>query len=102
MRTASAKGLVDRRVVWGHAVRNGLLPVATILGPTLGALLSGSVIVEQVFSWPGMGRMIVTAATQRDYPVVMGTVVIASALFILGVLLSDILYAWLDPRIKYG
>lgn len=102
VRTASAKGLAHRRVVWGHAVRNGLLPVATILGPTLGFLLSGSVIVEQVFSWPGMGRMIVTAATQRDYPVVMGSVVIVSILFILGVLLSDVLYAWLDPRIKYG
>ncbi|MCY3836388.1 MAG: ABC transporter permease [Anaerolineaceae bacterium] len=102
VRTASAKGLVHRRVIWGHAVRNGLLPVATILGPTLGALLSGSVIVEQVFSWPGMGRMIITAATQRDYPVVMGSVVIVSVLFIIGVLLSDILYAWLDPRVKYG
>ena len=102
VRTASAKGLVHRRVIWGHAVRNGLLPVATILGPTLGALLSGAVIVEQVFSWPGMGRLIVLAATQRDYPVVMGSVVMGSVLFILGVLLSDIFYAWLDPRIKYG
>lgn len=102
VRTAASKGLSNRRVVWGHAVRNGLLPVATILGPTLGTLLSGSVVIEQVFSWPGMGRMIVTAATQRDYPVVMGAVVMGSSLFIIGVLLSDVLYAWLDPRIKYS
>ena len=102
VRTASAKGLAHRRVVWGHAVRNGLLPVATVLGPSLGTLLSGAVIVEQVFSWPGMGRLVVTAALQRDYPVVMGSVVIVSMLFIIGVLLSDVLYAWLDPRIKYN
>lgn len=100
IRTAHAKGLA-KRVVWiRHATRNALLPVATFLGPGLGTLLSGAVIVEQVFTWPGMGRLVVTAVLNRDYPVVMGSVVIASAMFILGVLLSDILYALLDPRIR--
>ncbi len=100
IRTARAKGLADR-VVWvRHATRNALLPVATFLGPGLGTLLSGAVIVEQVFTWPGMGRLVVTAVLNRDYPVVMGSVVIAAAMFILGVLLSDILYALLDPRIR--
>ena len=102
VRMAHAKGLSLRRVNWGHAARNAMLPVATIIGPALGALLGGAVVVEQVFSWPGMGRLVLTAAIQRDYPVVMGSVVITSLLFILGLLFSDILYAWLDPRIKYS
>jgi peptide/nickel transport system permease protein len=100
IRTARAKGLANRAVWIRHATRNALLPVATFLGPGLGTLLSGAVIVEQVFTWPGMGRLVVTAVLNRDYPVVMGSVVIASAMFILGVLLSDILYALLDPRIR--
>lgn len=100
IRTARAKGLANRAVWIRHATRNALLPVATFLGPGLGTLLSGAVIVEQVFTWPGMGRLVVTAVLNRDYPIVMGSVVIASAMFILGVLLSDILYALLDPRIR--
>jgi len=100
IRTARAKGLGNTVVWMRHATRNALLPVATFLGPGLGTLLSGAVIVEQVFSWPGMGRLIVTAVFNRDYPVVMGSVVITAAMFILGVLLSDILYALLDPRIR--
>jgi peptide/nickel transport system permease protein len=100
IRTARAKGL-SNFVVWiRHATRNALLPVATYLGPGLGTLLSGAVIVEQVFTWPGMGRLVVNAVFQRDYPLVMGSVVVASITFILGVLLSDILYALLDPRIR--
>jgi peptide/nickel transport system permease protein len=100
IRTARAKGL-SNFVVWvRHATRNALLPVVTFLGPGLGTLLSGAVIVEQVFTWPGMGRLVVNAVFQRDYPLVMGSVVIAAVMFIMGVLLSDILYALVDPRIR--
>jgi peptide/nickel transport system permease protein len=100
IRTARAKGL-SNLVVWArHATRNALLPVATFLGPGLGTLLSGAVIIEQVFTWPGMGRLVVNAVFQRDYPLVMGSVVVAAIMFILGVLLSDVLYALLDPRIR--
>jgi peptide/nickel transport system permease protein len=100
IRTAQAKGLARRTVIWRHAVRNALIPVATFLGPAIGGLLGGAVIVEQVFSWPGMGRLVVDGVFQRDYPVVMGSVVLGAVLFILGTLLSDILYGVLDPRIR--
>lgn len=100
IRTARAKGLRDQTVWWRHALRNALLPVATFLGPGLGTLLAGAVIVERVFTWPGLGMLIIDAVFQRDYPLVMGSVVVASIMFILGVLLSDILYAMLDPRIR--
>jgi peptide/nickel transport system permease protein len=102
IRTAHAKGLTQRTVWWRHAVRNALIPVATFIGPALGSLLGGAVIIEEVFGWPGMGRLVVNGVFQRDYPLVMGSVVIGAVLFILGVLLSDILYAWLDPRIRLG
>jgi peptide/nickel transport system permease protein len=100
IRTARAKGLSNRTVWWKHATRNALLPVATFLGPGLGTLLGGAVIIEQVFTWPGMGRLVVNAVFQRDYPLVMGSIVIAAVMFIIGVLLSDLLYALLDPRIR--
>ncbi|GAB5490893.1 MAG: ABC transporter permease [Phototrophicaceae bacterium] len=100
IRTARAKGLRNQVVWWRHALRNALLPVATFLGPGLGTLLAGAVIVERVFTWPGLGLLIIDAVFQRDYPLVMGSVVVASVMFILGVLLSDILYAMLDPRIR--
>lgn len=100
IRTAYAKGLSNRGVWWRHAVRNALIPAATLIGPALGSLLGGAVIIEQVFGWPGLGRLVVNAVFQRDYPVVMAAVVIGAVLFILGVLLSDALYSWLDPRIR--
>lgn len=100
VRTAYAKGLNDR-VIWvRHALRNGLLPVATFLGPAIGTVLAGAVIIEQVFAWPGMGKLIIDAVFARDYPVVMGSVVVASVMFIIGVLLTDIMYVILDPRIR--
>jgi peptide/nickel transport system permease protein len=100
IRTANAKGLSRRTVTWRHIVRNALIPTATFLGATLGGLLSGTVIVEQVFSWSGMGRLVIDSVFQRDYPIVMGSVVIGAVLFILGTLVSDILYGLLDPRIR--
>jgi peptide/nickel transport system permease protein len=100
VRTAQSKGLSNRRVWWFHALPNAMIPVATFIGPALGTLLGGAVIIEKVFNWPGMGRLVVDAVFNRDYPLVMGSVVIASVLFILGLLISDILYALLDPRIR--
>lgn len=100
VRTAHSKGLTNRRVWWIHALPNALIPVATFIGQALGTLLAGAVIIEKVFNWPGMGRLIVDGVFNRDYPLVMGTVVIASVMFILGLLISDILYTLLDPRVR--
>jgi peptide/nickel transport system permease protein len=101
VRTAHSKGLTPQRVWWRHVARNALVPVATLLGPALGSLLGGAVIIEQVFSWPGLGRLAVNASFQRDYPLVMGFVVIGGVLYVLGVLVSDLLYMWLDPRVQF-
>lgn len=100
VRTARAKGLSEQRVI-NHAVRNALLPIITILGGSLAGFFSGSVLLETVFSWPGMGRLAVQAAFKRDYPTVMGLTVIFSFLVILGNLIADIAYAYVDPRVKY-
>lgn len=100
VRTAMAKGLSTRVVYLVHALRNALIPLITVLGPALAGLLGGAVVTETVFSWPGMGRLAVNAVFQRDYPVVMGNVVIGAVLVVLGYLLSDILYAVVDPRIR--
>jgi peptide/nickel transport system permease protein len=101
IRTARAKGLPERQVVLKHALRNSLLPVITLLGLYLPLLFSGSVFVEVIFSWPGMGRVIVDAIFQRDYPLVMATSFIFALVVVLGSLLADILYAVADPRIRY-
>lgn len=100
VRTARSKGLLDRQVWWIHALPNALIPVATFIGPALGTLLAGAVIIEKVFNWPGLGRLIVDGVFNRDYPLVMGSVVIASLMFIVGLLISDILYTMLDPRVR--
>jgi peptide/nickel transport system permease protein len=100
IRTARAKGLSERRVFWRHALPNALLPVITLLGLSLPALVSGSVIIETIFAWPGMGRLAWEAATGYDYPVVMGVSVMGALLTILGNLAADLGLALLDPRIK--
>jgi ABC-type dipeptide/oligopeptide/nickel transport system permease component len=100
IRTAKAKGLAARRVWFVHALRNALIPLMTFLGPAIAGLLAGAVITETIFAWPGIGRLVFSAAIQRDYPVVLGTVMIASFLVILGNLLSDILYGVVDPRVR--
>jgi peptide/nickel transport system permease protein len=100
IRTAHAKGLSPRKVWWKHAFRNALLPIVTFLGPAIGFLLAGAVIVETIFAWPGMGRLVINAMFERDYPLVMGSVVFSAILYILGLLVSDLLYAILDPRIR--
>ena len=102
IRTARAKGLSERAVFWRHALPNALLPVITILGMSLPGLISGSVIIESIFAWPGLGRLFYSAATGYDYPVVMGLAFIGAVLTVLGNLAADLSQAALDPRIKVG
>jgi peptide/nickel transport system permease protein len=101
MRSAQAKGLKDHIVTFRHGLRNALLPLVTLLALDIPTLFSGAVITEVIFSWPGLGRLIVDATFQRDYTVIMGTVVIISVLTILANLVADVMYAVLDPRIRY-
>jgi peptide/nickel transport system permease protein len=102
VRTAQAKGLRESAVVLRHGLKNALIPVVTVLGIQAGALLGGSVVVESVFGLPGMGRVLLDAIGMRDYPVVQGAVIFTAVLFMLTNLLVDLLYGWLDPRIRYG
>jgi peptide/nickel transport system permease protein len=102
VRTARAKGLRERGIVFTHAARNALLPVLTVVGLEFGTLLGGAVVTETVFSWPGLGQLTVTAIGARDYQVVQGVVLLLAAVFVLLNLLVDVLYAVLDPRIRYG
>jgi peptide/nickel transport system permease protein len=100
VRTARSKGLPERLIVAGHAARNALLPVLTVVGLEFGTLLGGAVVTETIFSWPGLGQLTVTAIGSRDYAMVQGVVVLLAAVFILLNLLIDVLYAVLDPRIR--
>ena len=102
MRTARAKGLAPHRVVLRHGLRNALLPVITLLGLQLGALLAGAVITETVFSWPGVGLLTIESIQTRDYPVLQACVLLISTTYVLVNLLTDIVYAWIDPRIRIG
>lgn len=101
IRTAKAKGLSTSRVILHHAFRNTLIPLVTLIGLTLPALLSGSVIIEQIFAWPGIGSLFFQSIRERDYPTIMGLMLIFSILTLLGQLLADILYAVVDPRVTY-
>ena len=99
--TARAKGLEERKVLWRHVVRNALIPVVTVVGLELGTLLSGSIIVETVFSWPGSGSLLIVALNARDHPLVTGVVLVYTAAFVAINFLIDVLYAAIDPRIRY-
>lgn len=102
IRTARAKGVIERLVIFKHAMRNALVPVVTIVGLQFGALLGGAILTETVFAWPGMGRLIVEAIFARDYPLVQGGVLLAAAAFVLVNLVVDLLYSFIDPRIRYN
>lgn len=102
IRTARSKGLGPGAVIWRHALRNALLPVITLLGLQLGALLAGAVITEAVFSWPGVGQLIIEAIQRRDYPVVQACVLLISVSYVLVNTLTDLAYSWFDPRIRIG
>jgi peptide/nickel transport system permease protein len=101
VRTAHAKGLSPRVVWFKHSARNALIPIATFLGPALTLVLSGAAITETIFAWPGLGRVAVGAVIQRDYPVVMAVTIMTAVATILGYILSDIMYAVIDPRIRF-
>ena len=102
IRTARAKGLSETRVIVGHALKNGLIPVVTLVGLQVGALIEGAVVTEQIFSWPGVGRLVFDSITGRDYPVVQAIVMLSALSFMLSNLLVDIVYAFVDPRISYA
>ena len=100
VRTAAAKGLRERLVIGRHVMRNALIPVVTMLGIQFGGLLGGAVIVEAIFDWPGLGRLLVTSISSRDYAVVQGTILLAASAFLVVNLLTDLTYGLLDPRIR--
>lgn len=100
IRTARAKGAGPLRVLIQHAFRNTLIPLVTLIGLTLPALLSGSIIIERIFTWPGMGQLFFTSLTTRDYPVIMGLTLVFSVMTLAGQLLADVLYATVDPRVR--
>ena len=102
VRTARAKGLSERVVTMRHALRNAMIPIITVLGLDFGAYLTGSILTETVFSWPGLGRYVVNAIARRDLPAIQGAVLFLSAVFVLVNLLADIAYAKTDPRVAYG
>ena len=102
VRTARAKGSSEWRVVGRHALRNALIPIITVLGLDFGAYLTGSILTETIFSWPGLGRYVVNAIARRDLPAIQGSVLFLSAVFVLVNLITDIAYAKADPRVTYG
>ena len=102
VRTARSKGASGRRVVYAHALRNAAIPVVTVIGLQLGTLLSGAVITETIFAWPGVGRFVLIAVSQRDFPVVQASVVVFAALLACVNLIVDISYLFLDPRVRYA
>jgi peptide/nickel transport system permease protein len=102
VRTARAKGVPARRVVWRHAFRNALIPVVTVVGLSLPALVGGAVLTETVFAWPGIGRLAVGAVFERDYPVIMGVNLLVATVVIAANLVTDLAYCVIDPRISYS
>ena len=102
LRTARAKGLHERVVLYRHILPNALIPVVTIVGLQLGTLLGGTVVMETVFSWPGIGRLAVQAILGKDFPVIQGTMLVVAALFAVVNLIVDMMYGFLDPRIEYS
>jgi len=101
VRTARAKGVPERRVIDKHALANTLIPVVTVIGIIVGILLGGAVVVESVFAMPGVGRLIIGAILRRDYPVIQGGLLLTASIYVFVNILVDVLYAWLDPRVRY-
>ncbi|HET7581112.1 MAG TPA: glutathione ABC transporter permease GsiC [Bacillales bacterium] len=101
IRTGRAKGLHEKTVIWGHALRNALIPIVTMSGLQFGFLLGGSIVVETVFSWPGLGRLLIDSISFRDYPVIQGEILLFSLEFILINLFVDVLYSFLNPKIRF-
>ena len=102
IRTAKSKGLPSQLIVWRHALRNALLPVISVLALNIGYLMSGTVLVESVFAYPGLGRLLLQAISQRDLPLLQGVALITAAIYTLANLAADLAYRWLNPRIRYS
>lgn len=101
-RTARAKGVSERKIAYRHQLKNAALPVVTVIGLQLGGMFAGAVIVEALFNWPGLNRMLISAVTNRDYPLIQGAVLLTSAIYMIVTLLTDITYSVLNPRIRYA
>lgn len=102
IRTAKAKGLREQIVLYKHALRNAMIPVITVIGVQVGYLLSGVVVIEQVFAIPGLGRLIIGAINERNYPLVQGIILVVTSIFVFVNLIVDLAYAWIDPRVEYS
>ena len=102
IRTARSKGLPETKTVLRHALKNAIIPVLTVIGLQIGILLSGAVITESVFAWPGIGKLIVDAIFSRDFPVVQTVLILSAAIFVLVNFVVDLLYTLVDPRIRFG
>ncbi|MBO1910451.1 ABC transporter permease, partial [Microvirga sp. 3-52] len=100
IKTAKSKGLSERVVIYKHGLRNAILPVVSYMGPLVAGILTGSFIIEKIFGIPGLGREFVESVTNRDYTVIMGTTVFFSVLLLISILIVDLIYGWVDPRIK--
>ena len=101
LRSARARGLPERKVIYKHALSNGLIPIVTLIALGLPYIFTGAVLIETIFAWPGMGRLYYQAAVERDYPLLMAILIIGAAFIIFSNLLADVLYAYLDPRVRY-
>jgi peptide/nickel transport system permease protein len=102
IKLARPKGVSERQIVWKHALKNAVIPPLTFMGVTLGTLVTGSIIAETVFAWPGLGQLAFTALTQSDYPLLQGIVITFTLMYLATSLLVDVLYAYVDPRIRYS
>lgn len=102
VRTARAKGLAERVVIYRHALRNALIPIVTVVGNTFVVLMGGAIVTETVFNVPGLGRLVIQSVLRRDYPLIQGTVLFVASLYVLINLLVDLVYVWIDPRVKYA
>ena len=100
VRYARSKGLKERVVIWGHALKNAMIPVITVIGGEIGGLVDGAVVTESIFSWPGVGRLAVNSISKRDYPMIQGITLMLCISYLVINLLIDIIYAWVDPRIR--
>lgn len=100
--TAHAKGVAERVVIWRHALKNSFIPIITVIGLQFGSLLGGTVLTETVFAWPGIGRLLVSSILGRDYPMIQGIILVFALLFVLTNILVDLIYVFLDPKVRYG
>jgi ABC-type dipeptide/oligopeptide/nickel transport system permease component len=102
VRTARSKGLAERAVIYGHALKNVLIPLITVVGLQFGTLLGGAVVTETIFAWPGVGRLIMDSVLTKDYPVVQASILIVTILLVTVNLITDLIYGYVDPRVRLG